>query len=234
MKIITLRNTPYKEKDGILDVVSEDGLCSFLVKGLYSEKSKNRGLINALTIAEIEFADGNFKNRVLKSAEISYTPVKANNEYDYMVLLMIVQEVTLRLLQGDEAKQIFTSLEKTINKIKDTKNPYFITLRYLFSVFGASGYKFDPSSCVFCATKHNLITFSFNDGGFACRDCVNKSDIIFPKFNNNQLYAIHDAILQKEQTNALNREEFIEFLTIINEFIKDNYGVNLNSLVLMK
>ena len=52
MKIITLSIVPYKEKDAIIDAISEEGDITFLAKGIMDPKNKNASLNNILLIAE--------------------------------------------------------------------------------------------------------------------------------------------------------------------------------------
>ena len=81
MKIIVLSITQYKEKDGIIDAISEQGSITFLAKGIMDPKNKNSAINNALVIADIELNEGNYKYPVLKTASITFTPMKTSNSY---------------------------------------------------------------------------------------------------------------------------------------------------------
>ena len=80
MRIIVLSITPYKEKDGIIDAISEQGDITFLAKGIMDPKNKNAALNNILVTADIELNDGNYKYPVLKASSILDNPMKVEND----------------------------------------------------------------------------------------------------------------------------------------------------------
>ena len=67
MKIIVISITQYKEKDGIINAISEEGAITFLARGIFDPKNKNAGINNNLVIADIELSEGNFKYPTLKT-----------------------------------------------------------------------------------------------------------------------------------------------------------------------
>ncbi len=67
MKIIVLSITPYKEKDAIIDAISEEVDSTFTAKGILDPKNKNAAINNLLSIADIDLQEGNYKYPVLKS-----------------------------------------------------------------------------------------------------------------------------------------------------------------------
>ena len=46
MKIIVISITQYKEKDGIINAISEEGAITFLARGIFDPKKKNAGINN--------------------------------------------------------------------------------------------------------------------------------------------------------------------------------------------
>ena len=75
MEIITLRITNYKEKDGIVEAISADGMMSFLCRGIFDPKSKNALLNNPLTVADAEISEGKYKYPVIKSSMLIDSPL---------------------------------------------------------------------------------------------------------------------------------------------------------------
>ena len=74
MKIIILTINPYKEKDAVVTAISEEETITFLAKGIKDPKNQNFSLNNALSIADIELMDGDFKYPILKSSKQLFTP----------------------------------------------------------------------------------------------------------------------------------------------------------------
>lgn len=234
MRIITLSITPYKEKDAIINAISEEGEISFLVNGALNIKSKNSALNNQLVIADIELKDGNFKYPVLKSSNIIETPLKVKNDYYYLSSLYLLTEATKELLQEDEKQRIFNSLIQAIINLKTAESPWAIVLSYLAKVLKESGYEFAVNNCVFCGAKNDIVTFSFNDGGFVCRNCLEEE--MERDLTKNQMLIIRAAFNVKDISEAtfnIGKEDALVVLNKFMDFIKDSYGVTLKSIALL-
>lgn len=234
MKIIVLSITQYKEKDGIIDAISEQGSITFLAKGIMDPKNKNSAINNALVIADIELNEGNYKYPVLKTASITFTPMKTSNSYYYLSSLLFIGEVTKTLLQDEEKIEIFETLADAVQKLKTTDNPWPIVLVYLAKLLTIGGYEFEVNQCVFCGTKKEIVAFSFKDGGFVCKNCLEADTerdltktqmlLIRSAFNNKNI---------KEANFECTKEDAIVVLNKFNEFIVDSYGLNLKCFDLL-
>ena len=234
MKIITLSITPYKEKDAIINAISEEGEISFLARGALNINNKNSALKNQLVIADLELSEGNYKYPVLKSSSIIETPMKMNNDYYYLACLYLITEATKELLQEDEKQRIFNSLIEAIINLKTAETPWPITLSYMARVLKETGYEFSVNSCVFCGTKSDIVTFSFADGGFVCRNCLEEG--IERDLTRDQMLIIRASFNVKDISNAtfsVSKEDALVVLNKFFDFIRDSYGVSLKSAVLL-
>ena len=234
MEIIVLKITAYKEKDGIIDAISEDNEMSFLVRGIFDPKSKNAFLNNPLTIADVDFSEGKYKYPVVKSSLLIQTPINPLSDLRYMSSLMMINEATNFLLSEEEKPSIYHQLKEAIQDLKSGTNPLKIVVAYLAKILKISGYDFDVQGCVFCGSKKNIVTFSFADGGFICGNCYTPD---IPKlFNKNQMLAIREAFLTDKSSIslAISDEELLFVLNQFAEFIHDSYGYKLKSLDIIK
>ena len=171
MEIITLKITNYKEKDGIIEAISPDGVISLLCRGLYDPKSKNAILNNPLTIADVETSSGKYKYPVISGSMLINSPMKTGADLTYMSIVMLLQEATNFLLGEEEKPLIYNFLKGAIEELRKGINPLKIAISYLSKVLKISGYDFGVNECVMCGSKKNIVTFSFNDGGFICGNC---------------------------------------------------------------
>lgn len=229
MKVVILSITPYKEKDAIVEAISEKGDITFSVKGILDPKSKNASLNNPLTVAEIETREGNYKYPVLKSSSVIESPMKVTNDLYYLSSLMLIAEVTKSLLQDEEKELIFNSLVQAVISLKTADKPWAILLSYIAQVFAVTGYEFEVSQCVFCGTRQGIVTFSFNDGGFVCQNCMNEETT--RDLTKTQMLLVRSAFNSKDIAKAVFDVEENDALVVLNkffEFIKDSYGVNLH------
>lgn len=235
MEIITLRITNYKEKDGIIEAISPDGVISLLCRGVFDPKSKNALLNNPLTIVDVETSSGKYKYPVINSSMLICSPINPHADLKYMSILMLIVEATNFLLGEDEKGEIYEFLKSTINELKNGINPYKIAISYLAKVLKISGYDFGVTECVMCGNKKNIVTFSFSDGGFICQNCYTPD---IPKlFNGNQMLAIRESFLSEQVYIShvdISDEELIFVLNKFKEFIFDSYGYNLKSFDLIK
>lgn len=234
MEIITLRITSYKEKDGIVEALTPDGVNSFLCPGIFDPKSKNALLNNPLTIADIETSDGKYKCPVIKSSQLINSPINPRADLKYMAILMLLSEATNYLLSEDEKPGIYDYLKATIDDLKKGTNPLKIAINYLSKILKISGYDFGVTECVMCGGKKNIVTFSFADGGFICANCYTPD---IPKlFNKKQMLALRESFMSEETSishTEISDEELTFVLNKFKEFIHDSYGYTLKSLDLI-
>ena len=234
MKIIVLSITPYKEKDGIIDAISENGDISFLARGIYDPKNKNATLNNPLVIADVDFSDGKYKYPFLKSSSIIENPMKLNNDFAYLGALLFIAETTKTLLQDEEKELIFNSLVDAIISLKKAKQPWEILLAYTAKLLSIGGYEFEVNHCVFCGSKKDIVTFSFRDGGFVCKNCI--AEDTERDLNKEQMLLIRSAFNVndiKEINFNCSKEDALTVLHKFIEFIAESYGIKLKSTELI-
>lgn len=234
MEIIVLKITPYKEKDGIIDAISEEGEQSFLVRGIFDPKSKNALLNNILTIANVEASEGKYKYPVISSSVLEVSPINPHSDLRYMSSLMMINEATNYLLDDEEKHIIFQELKKTIVELKSNINPLKVVIPYLAKILKISGYDFEINECIMCGNRKSIVTFSFDDGGFICQDCYTPD---IPKlFNKNQMLAIRQSFannIYSLNVDNISDNELMFLLSKFIEFIEDSYGHKMKSKELM-
>lgn len=230
MKIVVLSITPYKEKDGIIDAISEKGDITFTAKGIFDPKNKNAALNNALTIADIELQEGKYKYPLLKNASIVANPMKIKSDYYYLASIMLIGELTKSLLQDEEKERIFNSLLSTLICLKNVEKPWAILLSYIANLLAITGYEFSVNECVFCGSKQKIATFSFNDGGFVCQNCLQED--MLRDLSKEQMLLIRNAFNYKEAEKANYPVEEKDAKIVLNklfEFISESFGIKIKS-----
>ena len=235
MKIIVLSITPYKEKDAIIDAISEEGDITFTAKGILDPKNKNTAISNVLTIADIELQEGNYRYPLLKSITNVENPMKLENDLDYLSCLLLVAEATKQLLQDDEKERIFNSLIDTVRALKKARKPWANTLIYIAQLLKIGGYEMEVNRCVFCGSKKNIVLFSFSDGGFVCQDCL-EPDMV-RDLTKEQMFLIRAAFNAKDIETIDFKCEKTDALVVLNkffEFISESFGTTLKSASLLK
>ena len=234
MKIIILSVTKYKDKDAIINAISETGYVSLTAKGILDPKCKNHELNNILSIVDVDFIEGDYKYPIIKRSKILVSPIDLNSDYYMMSTLMLLSESTLHLLEESEYYKVFSSLEQAILSLKAGEDYLKVALIYLARIITISGYQLEFNHCIYCGSKDDIVSFSFAEGGFVCRKCATedtKNDLS-PK----QLKLLRATFLVKDYkipNSVFNKEDGLYLLNKYGEFIEDGLGYKLNSLKLI-
>ena len=234
MKIIVLSINPYKEKDAIVTAINEKETITFLARGIKDPKSKNSVLNNALTIADIELMDGDFKYPILKSSKPLFSSLKMEMNEKYLGSLILMDEMILNLFPGEEQFIMFPYLEKAVETLKN-KSDWLMTLLLLMNhVIRLGGFQLEVNKCVLCGKRNGIVAFSFNDGGFICRDCY---DIDIDRdLNKSQMLLLREIVncpdfglIEKEYQEEDAKVLFTKFY----QYIEEAFGYRFKNIRLL-
>ncbi len=177
MKIIVLSLSKYKEKDSIVNAISSEEYLTFNAHGILSPTSKNSALNNILTIADVELTkSAKSGQQSLKECSVINLPFNLSQDINYMVAINLIAEATNKMLDEDEKPQAFAYLERCIYALKKSKYPLMVAASYLTKMINLAGYSFEVNRCVRCRSKKDIIAFSFEDGGYICKNCIDEDD----------------------------------------------------------
>ena len=234
MKIIVLSLTKYKEKDCIINAISKEEYLTFNAHGILSPTNKNAALNNILTIADVELSTTKSNKYSLKESSVISFPLINASDINYMVALNLLAEATYKMLDDSEKHLAYDYLEKAILMLKEAKYPLLIAASYLTKMMNLAGYSFEINRCVRCGSKQNIVTFTFEEGGYVCGNCVDESD----KFDLTKDQLLLIRTLAGSSDFNFNNIEYNEDSAkiLLNKFIKfinDIGGVDLSSAKLI-
>ena len=234
MQVIILSISTYKEKDAVISAISENDYITFLARGINGPKSKNTPINNALTIADIELMDGNFKYPVLRSSKQLFTPMRLEMDSKYLGSLLLMNEITNYLFTDEEKYKMFKPLGEGITLLKQ-KNDWLMTLLlYLSNAIKVGGFELEVNKCVRCGGKNRIVAFSFEEGGFICEQCVDEDIIrdltkeqmiLLRKLFNSRDFALLDSAYDKEDAEVLLRR--------LISFAEEAFGYHFKNLRLI-
>lgn len=234
MKVIILSITQYKEKDVIITSMSPTGKLTFIVKGALDPKSRNAQLNTPLTIIDAEFVEGDYQYPVLKRFMSFNAPLKNTGDYLYMSTILILGEISNKIVQDEEYSLLYEWLYRAIESLEQKRNYFDIMLIYTANVLKASGYEFEVNRCVMCGSNKNIVSFSFEDGGFLCKDCLedeNKKDLtrsqmlLIREVFNATSYDLSVINYKQEDAKVLMRKFY--------EFINDMFSTKINNILML-
>lgn len=232
MKVIILSNTKYKENDVIFNAISETETLSFKAFRGQDNKAQIVWLNNPLTIAEVEFSDRRYKHPTLKDANLVFSPFTGNNSLENLYSISFITEVTNQMFQDEEKYLLFKDIEGALRAIDGGKDILLVSLIFLAHAIKYAGAELEINQCVFCGKTNDIVTFSFPDGGFVCRNCA--EEMMNNDLSPNQMRLIRYIFKSPDyscvQGEKYSKEDKIVVFKHLKEYVKDDLGVYLNSV----
>ena len=166
---IVLRCSDYKEADAMVNALGKDGFFSFRARGIRKLTSKNAPAVQPFSYSQFSLFKSNGGGLTLKEASpVSFYGPK--EDLAESAVAAFLQELTLRIVQEDEAPEAFPYLLKALELIKSGKDPLTMGLLYFAKVLSIGGYGLEVGECVLCHGKRNVVSLSYEEGGFVCAD----------------------------------------------------------------
>ena len=237
MKIIVLNISNYKEKDAIVTAINDKQLITFRVRGLKSQNSPLIWLNNTLTEADAEFVDDKrSKYLTLKDAKLVASPLgTTKNTLEKMCAINLATEVINRVVQDEDKKFLFPSLDGYIQYVEKEKDYLLAELIFLAKVIKIIGAELNVDGCVYCGSKSNIVAFSFEEGGFVCKDCVSKETAM--DLSPIQMQLIRFIFKTPDYSylpnDKVNEEDKKFLLKKLQQYIYDSIGINLSTIDLI-
>lgn len=232
MKLIITSIVAYKEKDALVSGISEDGLYTFRVPGLYSPKSKFASINNPLTVIEPVLSESKTtKHYTLSEASLLFSPMSGQLDFNYVSCISILLQATNKLIEDEERYLLYHDLFNALLALKNKINPYLIALKYLIALMNLTGYELNVNSCIRCGGKKDIVAFSFLEGGFICKNCFtneDKNDLEVSEMKLLRNVYIHDGY--DFNNDKYDQKVIISLLKKINIFIYDALGYQIKDI----
>lgn len=234
MKIIVLSKTEYKEQDIIVNAISEEGPISFKARSALSPTNPFKWLYNPLTVAEVEFAGPQtYKYPILKRAVLISSPMKEEQDLNHLLAINIVAEATIKMLEENERRLLYKDLLAFIDAYKSKScDLLLVLLIYIAKAIKYAGFELEVNKCVHCGSSKEIVAFSFDEGGFICKNCLNEN--IDVDLTPSQMYLVRFVFSAPDFTYSI-RDNVTEddkkyLLQKFNAFINDIIGVQIQSI----
>ena len=233
MKVIVIGKTDYQEKDTIINAIGEDGLISFKVRGSQVPTSPLAWINNPLTVAEVEYVENvRYRHQILKTAKLVYSPIK-DTSINRLLFMSLVVEVANKMFSDDEKHLLFDTTLKLFDATDKTNDFVIYELLFLANAIKLSGSRPEVNHCVFCGSKKDIVAFSFVEGGFICRKCLEKEMII--DLNPSQMRWIrylfnHDDYVDIPDLSKFAREDQIALFNKMQDYIFEAIGIKLETI----
>ena len=230
---IVIRRTSYKEGSAMISVLTKDKIRSFLAKGVLKITSKNAPSVNLFTKSRFQTFNGE-EGDFLRVGEVIESYPNITKDFEKLTILDFISEMTNSLIGTNDAKDVYSFLEKTLQSLNGDFSPLTALLIYFAKVMKASGYGLDVDSCAICGKKEAITAISYKDGGFICQKCFEASNHV--KTNPRKLKILR-YIFKVDTDNftkvAFGNDECKEIIFELCEFLKFAYQIEFKSLTLL-
>lgn len=230
---IVLRCSDYKETDAMVAAIGEDGFFSFHARGVRKLSSKNGPGVQPLSLSEFALFESENGIKTLKQA----SPIAFYGPKEDLVeasVAAFLQELTLRVVQEDEASGAYPYLLEALRLMQQGKDPLTMGLLYFAKVLANGGYGLEVGECVLCHGKKSIVSLSYEEGGFLCEEDFDPS--LHQKTPVRILQIAR--FLFKSEAKDFKRvsfapEECLLFYRNLSQYLENLTGVKLKSISLL-
>lgn len=233
---IVLSLQDYREHDAILTVLcEEDGVQSFVARGIRKLSSKNAGSTQVFTHASF-YVDFHERKTMhgMRTADIIHSHRLLREDLQKQAIAAIFCECMERIELYDY-KEAFHMLADSLSLLENTPQPYALAGLFLAIMNQTNGIEPFVDGCVHCMSLHNIVTISLQDGGFVCKDCFRKEHMVcYPKHELTCFRLLCKATLpQYKILESYGKWTYHDFIKIYN-FFEEYSGIHLKSIRFLK
>jgi DNA repair protein RecO (recombination protein O) len=227
-----VRAVNYRDSDQMISFLTEDGLVSFLARGVNKPTSKNAAACRLLAHSKLSLSTGKGGGLAL-SEGICLDPAPEQEDLARMAALTFLTEITAQMIQEDEAQDAYPWLEAAVENMRKGFDSLTSCLLLFAHYLILSGFGLNVDECVFCGEKRNIVGISYQDGGFVCRHCLDESSQeATPRKLKIIRYAFRCQVSDFPRI-AFAKEECQELLAEWGRYLNELTGVTLKSLAII-
>ena len=176
-----LNSIDYKDNDCLVNVLCEDGVVCLRARGVKKINSKNASSVMNFAYSEFEV------NRSSKSGYLTLSEGKLLNYPSFisenLEYISVVNFVSEGIELIEDKKDSFVWFVDCLDSMKTGYKSEYILIAFLNYFLDKQGCKLNSDECVCCSSKEKIVKFSFENGGFLCKNCCNtvNDDIAYLK-----------------------------------------------------
>lgn len=161
---LTLSFQEYRERDGILTLLSEKGVFRIFTRGVQSLKSKNRRLCTPFSLVRLEVGQGR-SAYWLKSGKLLKSCLDGTGLF-FRVSVSLLAELLSDLTISQDLYESFLFLVEN-GQDEGWMNTACYVLAQILKAAGIAPYL---DGCVVCHNRKGICSLSREQGGYLCRD----------------------------------------------------------------
>lgn len=220
---IVIRQVQYKEKDAMVSVLTKDGMVSFLARGILNPTSKNAS--SCLLFAYSSFTlNSKIDKLTLTQGKLIKSYYHLYESLESMAAVQLVSELIIKCLDEDNGK-IFPYLNSLLENLSSKFDSKTLVLICIASIIKESGYALEYDECVKCGNKKDIVTYSFNEGGFICLKCLKHNEEVKSPTNLKTYRYIFKVNPELMNHYELNKKVAIELICSLCDYLKNCFQI---------
>ena len=229
-----LQVNKFKEKDAICTLLTKDGLITYKVNSGLDALNKNHQACMVYNLVEIDVKNiNNSSNYTCNGVKTIQDNSSLYQDITKNLAISVLIEASLKTIQdNDEVPyQYFQNCLEAIKNGFDYLTTIYI---YLCKLSMNVGIPINYDGCVNCSKKKNLISFSYNEGGFICENCAKELQIK-PLSIEYMKVIRYGYIVNSNQIEhaVLPKLSLIKAINELSVYYEDSIGIKLNSLKML-
>ena len=159
----------YKDNDCLINVLYKEGVVCLKARGIKKINSKNSSAIMNYAYSEFETVRGSKTGYLtLKGSRLLNYSSFLTSDLEYLGVINFVSE-GIELLE--DKKDSFICFANCLEAMEKKQKSEFVLIAFLNYFLNKEGCKLNSNECICCASKEKIVKFSFDNGGFLCRNC---------------------------------------------------------------
>lgn len=187
---IVLKLQDYKEKDGLVWLMTPDRILSVRARGIQASTSKLRSGCQPFAYVEWDIEDRKQGIPLLIQIKVLRFFYKGVTDLKVQALSFVLRDILLRTKSTPSVFDVFMAFLQRIDKEK--KHLYTAACFVLREILIVEGIHPYVKGCVLCHRKDMIETLSAQEGGFVCHFC-NKGQRKSDKESLKKIYALFHA-----------------------------------------
>lgn len=228
---IVLFSNKVKDDSAIVRIFTNYSNQEFYLKNVYKLKSNLKAALLVGNYIEFDYIESNSIN-IIKSVNILFDCSKYYFNYKYSLLISYFCECLYRYENDSYIKN--DSVEKysfLLNKLDDS-NLFSFALIFLSTLIDELGLKPNVNSCNICNNSKNIVSFSFLEGGFICKDCFKKKE---NDFSTMDLYVLKFAFSNHNNADFkrdIPKDSAVKIIKLLNNYLENTFSYNQSNTLI--
>lgn len=201
IQALVLSVSEYKDKDGLVKVLTTDSILTLYARGLFKQNSKNLRLVQPFSYNEFMIEDKTKMPLLLQGQTIRYYYHIQEDLFKSSCCFVLHDLIS----KTKKEEKLFNILLDCYNSANQNLDDFYfwacIVLKYCIEQEGIQPF---VDGCVHCQNMR-VETLSLKDGGFLCEKCNHNQ---YPKWNVDSLKKYRALFKCKEENLAYVKEHF--------------------------